>query len=342
MTRKMAIVKKAGEVVFEESIIPALRENEVLLKTSYSSICGSDLHLFHDTHPFAKAPSAIGHELSGRIVAVGNAVKSLDLGDLVVPEPVLVCGVCGYCMGGSYHMCKNISFQYRRGQSGFSDYFIVEDRWAHRVPAHIGDKAASLVEPLAVAVHAVRKAGDMLAKSALVIGVGAIGTLTAHVCKVAGASKISIIDPNIKRLRIAEDLTGAEGVHVGGQSPVSALMQVTKGAGYDVVFECTGLEECACDAVEVVKKLGVIVQIGISKQNFRDYPYARLLQKEITLRGSQAYCFDFERAIECLVSGVMDMTPYITHEFHADQLREAFELASLPDTDSMKILVRYD
>ena len=332
MIRRMAIVKQAGEVVFEESTIPELRENEVLIKTSYSSVCGSDLHLYHDTHPFAKAPSAIGHELSGRVVAAGSAVKSLAVGDLVAPEPVLVCGICDYCMGGNYHMCQHISFQYRRGQSGFADYFIADERWAHKVPDHIGDKAAALIEPLAVAIHGVRKAGDLLAKSTLVIGAGAIGTLTAHVSKVAGASKVTIVDPNENRLRIAERLSGAKGVHVNGQDA---------GTGFDVVFECTGLEVCARDAIEAVKKLGVIVQIGISKQNFSDYPYARLLQKEITLRGSQAYCFDFERAIELLSSGVVDVTPYITHEFHAEQLGQAFDLASLPDTDSMKILVSY-
>ena len=342
MKRKMALVQKADVVAFEEFDIPALAPHDVLLKVSYSAVCGSDLHLYHDIHPFVKAPSTIGHELSGRVVETGSAVTKVQTGDLVAPEPILVCGECAYCQSGDYHMCKEVSYQYRKGQAGFTDYFVVDERWAHKVPQQVGDKAAAIIEPLSVAIHGARKAGDLLAKTVVVIGAGAIGTLAAHVCCLSGAAAVYVVDLNPKRLALSARLSGAVPLNAKEQDVVEFVRGETGGLGCDVVIECTGAEVCAVQAVGMVRKLGTIVQMGISSSNFKDYPYARLLSQEITLRGSQGYCFDFERAIALLASGRLDLSQYVTHEFPAAQIADAFALAASPDTDSMKILLHYE
>ena len=342
MKRKMAVVQKAEDVRFEEFGIPALGPHDVLLKVSYSAVCGSDLHLYRDIHPFVKAPSTIGHELSGRVVETGSAVTGVQKGDLVVPEPILVCGECAYCKSGDYHMCRDVSYQYRRGQAGFTDFFVVDERWAHKVPQQVGDKSAAIVEPLSVAVHGVRKAGDLLAKTVVVIGAGAIGTLAAHVCRLSGAARVFIVDLNPKRLELSARLSGAQPLNAKEQDVVAFVREQTDGLGCDVVIECTGAEVCAVQALDMVCKMGTIVQLGIPSRNFKDYPYARLLSQEVTLRGSQGYCFDFERAIALLSSGRIDLAQYITHEFPSAQIADAFALAANPDTDSMKILLHYE
>ncbi len=341
MIRKMAWVESAKNLRFRESEIPKLKPNEILLKTQYSAICGSDLHLYFDIHPFVKAPSTIGHELSGIVVEVGSEVKGYKEGDMVAPEPILVCGECEYCLRGNYHMCNSVSYQYRKGQAGFGDYFIVDSRWAHKVPSHVDPKEAALIEPLSVAVHGVEKAGEMLGKNVTVIGAGAIGTLAASLCRIKGAAKVWIIDINEYRLKKAEELSGAIGLNSKTTKVVDQIRDETNGMGCDIVIECTGVEACAIDAIEMVRKLGTIVQMGISSKNFESYPYAKILSKEIILKGSQGYCFDFEKSISIIETGKIDLKKYITDIFPHTQINEAFELVAAPDTESMKVLIHY-
>lgn len=340
MTRKMLWVERAQELVFKESEIPPLKENEVLLKTCYSAICGSDLHLYHDAHPFIKAPSTIGHELSGIVTAVGSGVTKVGVGDLVAPEPILVCGECEYCLRGDYHMCNTVSYQYRKGQAGFADYFIVDERWAHKLPSHIDPMEAALVEPLSVAVHGVEKAGGMLGKSVAVFGAGAIGSFAAALCVKQGASKVWVIDINDYRLKLSSELSGAYALNSSKTDVVQEILGATD-IGCDIVIECTGVEDCAIKSIEMVRKLGTIIQMGISSRPFRNYPYAKILSKEITLKGSQGYCFDFETSILLLETKSIDLKKYITDVFPYTGISEAFRKAADPASESMKILVSY-
>lgn len=341
MNRIMAWVESADNLVFKESGIPDLKANDILLKTQYSAVCGSDLHLYHDVHPFVKAPSTIGHELSGVVVAMGSNVKGYEIGDLIAPEPILVCGECEYCLQGEYHMCNSVSYQYRKGQAGFADYFIVDARWAHKVPSNVDAKAAALIEPFSVAIHGVEKAGEMLAKTVAVIGAGTIGTLAASLCREKGAAKVWIIDLNDYRLKKAEELSGATGLNSKSADVVQTVLEATKGIGCDTVIECTGVEACAVNALEMVRKLGTVVQMGISSRPFSNYPYSKILSKEITLKGSQGYCFDFEKAISLVAAGRIDLTKYITDIFPYTQINEAFKTVTAPDTKCMKALISY-
>jgi len=341
MKRNISVVTSANHVSYQQSEIPALSPNQVLIKTSYAAVCGSDLHLYHDIHPYVKAPCTIGHELAGRIMEIGKQVKKLKTGDLVAVEPVLVCGICEYCLGGHYHMCRNISFQYRKGQAGFTDYFVVDERWAHKVPESVGEKGAALLEPLSVAVHGAKKAGSLLGKTAAIYGAGAIGALTALVCRLEGASKVWLIDRNDNKLEISSRLTGAESINNMNCPPPPVIIDATGGIGCDVVIECTGHESCAAEALECVRKMGIVVQMGISGGNFTNYPYPKILQKEIRLQGSQGYCFDFQTSLALLKAGKVDLSSFITHEFSWEDIEKAFSLAANPQTDSMKIVLKY-
>ena len=341
MKRNMAVVTSTGKVSYQQSDVPELAPNQVLIKTSYAAVCGSDLHLYHDVHPYVKAPCTIGHELTGRVVEFGKQVKGLKEGDLVVPEPVLVCGTCEYCLRGHYHMCRNISYQYRKGQAGFTDYFVVDDRWAHKVPELVGEKEAALVEPLSVAVHAVKKAGNLLGKTVVVYGAGAIGALCALICRLEGASKVWLIDRNDNKLELSARLTGAKSINNLNCRPPSVIIEETGGIGCDVVVECTGHETCIAEALECVCKMGIIVQVGITSGNFSNYPYPKILQNEICLQGSQGYCFDFQTSLALLGAGEINLSSFVTHEFLWEDIEKAFAVAVNPQTDSVKIVLKY-
>jgi 2-desacetyl-2-hydroxyethyl bacteriochlorophyllide A dehydrogenase len=238
-------------------------------------------------------------------------------------------------------MCNSVSYQYRKGQAGFGDYFIVDQRWAHKIPSQISAKEATLIEPLSVAVHGVEKAGSMLGKTVTVIGAGTIGTLVAALCREKGAAKVWIVDLNDYRLQIAEKLSGAESLHAKALDIVQNVKDATRGMGCDIVIECTGAEVCAVQALEMVRKLGTVVQMGISPKPFSNYSYSKILAKEITLKGSQGYCFDFEKSIALIQAGRLNLKQYITDIFSYTQINEAFETVMAPDTKCMKALISY-
>lgn len=340
-TRKMAWVDAPEHLEIRESQLRQPKANEVLIKTAYSAICGSDMHLYRGHHPFVKIPCTIGHELSGHVVAVGSDVTAVSVGDLVVPEPILTCGHCDNCLRGNYHMCREVSYGYRKGEAGFSDYYFCEERWVHKLDASVSPKVAALIEPLSVAIHGVEKAGELLGKTVTIIGAGAIGSFSAAVCQAKGAGKIYMVDINESRLKIAGAGICTKSFNPKNGDPVAAILDETGGKGCDVVIECTGAETCIKQAVEMACPLGVIVQIAISTHPLNDFDYARILQKELTVRGSQGYCFDFDKAIGLVSTGRIDLSRYIASEFPFEQINEAFAAVSAPNPPNMKVLIHY-
>ena len=166
--------------------LPSLGPTDVLIQVKAVTICGSDLHIFKGKHPAVQLPIPVGHEIAGQIVEIGGAVTGVAVGDRVAVEPVLVCDACLFCARGDYHLCSNISFQYRRGQGGFTPWFIADQRWVHRLPDHASWLDGALLEPLAVCVHAVRRANVAFGDQAAIFGDGAIGLFTLQAAQLAG------------------------------------------------------------------------------------------------------------------------------------------------------------
>lgn len=339
--RKMAWVDRPGHLEIRESVLPEPQADEVVIKTAFSAICGSDLHLYRGMHPFVKIPCTIGHELAGYVAAVGSAVTAVKVGDLVVPEPILTCGHCENCLRGNYHMCREVSYGYRKGQAGFGDYYVCRERWVHPLPPGTDPRAAALTEPLSVAIHGVEKAGNLFGRTVAVLGAGTIGALAAAVCAVKGAEKIFLVDRSPFRLELAGNAAGARQINAAACDPVEAILEQTDGVGCDVVVECTGAEQRIVQAVELAAQMGTIVQLGIPTRPLDGFPYAKILQKELTLRGSQGYCFDFEKAVGLICSGQISLERYITGEFPFDKINDAFSAVSAQGAEHMKVIIRY-
>lgn len=337
----MAVVSAPGQVEFVQRTLPPLGEKDVLIRTKACSICGGDLHLYKGKHPLASLPKAIGHELAGDIIKKGPRVSKFNLGDRVVVEPVLTCEQCYFCLRGEYHLCQNIVYQYSAGQGGFAPYFITSEKWVHRLPNSIAYEEAALIEPLAVAVHAVRKAEVDLGHNIAIFGAGGIGLFLLQVVRAAGANLVFVIDIQDQRLKLAKDLGASWVINPEKEDPLPKILAETKGLGVDRAFEAVGLEKTLHQSAECLKKGGVCVLLGLFEEPREvQFPVNLFVQKEIQMRGSRGYCWDFQVALELLQEGRIKLAPLISHRLPLSDLPKAFELLLNPAHKANKVVIQ--
>lgn len=337
----MAFVTAPGRVEFKKRRLPSLGAHDVLIKVKACSICGGDLHLYKGKHPLASLPMAIGHEVSGEVMKVGQAVSKISLGDRVAVEPVIICGTCYFCLRGEYHLCQNIGYQYSSGQGGFTPYFVVSENWAHRLPNFISYEEGALLEPLAVAVHATRKAQVELGHSVAIYGAGGIGLFLLQVVKAAGCSEIFIVDLLEHRLKTAISLGASFAINAAEEDPVERIFRETQGLGVDRSFEAVGLEKTLKQSAESLKKGGISVLIGLFEDPLRViFPVNLFVQREIQIRGSRGYCWDFQVALELVKSGKVQLKPLISHQLPLNNLPKAFELLLDPKAQARKVVIQ--
>jgi len=338
-TRPMAFVTQPGKIEIRERPIPTLGEFDVLIKVRASTICGSDLHIFKGKHPFVSLPIPVGHEVAGEVAEVGRSVTKVRPGDKVSVEPVLICGHCHYCQQGNYQLCANFSFQYRQGQGGLTTDFIAPERWVHVLPENLPYKLGALIEPLAVAVHAVGLANLKIGDNVAIFGAGAIGLFILQVLRGAGAGKVFISDIRDFRLDLALELGATEVINVKKTDVVKQILQQTEGMGVKKAFEAVGLESTLIQSLQSIQKGGQVILVGLFEAESICIPANLFVQKEISLTGSQGYHWDFQRAIELVRVGNLELEKMITHQFTLDQIQNAFETLVDEGQNAVKVVI---
>ncbi|GIV80028.1 alcohol dehydrogenase catalytic domain-containing protein [Litorilinea aerophila] len=298
--------------------------NEVQIQVAYGGICGTDLHIFHGAMDRrVRMPQIMGHEMSGRVHAVGSQVQGIRVGDPVTVMPLDPCGVCPACQAGHSHICHNLKFLGIDTPGAFQSFWTVPAHTVFRLPETLSLQQAALIEPLAVACHDVRlgevKAGDQV----VVIGGGPIGTLIALVAREQGAH-VLVSDVNPHRLALIQEL-GFQVVNPLEEDLPGLVQQQTNGAGADVVFEVSGSAAGARTMTELLRTRGLAVVVAIFGQ-----PPAvdlfRVFWRELRLRGVRVYeQEDFQRAIELAASGRLPLDKLITSVRPLEQLQAGFE-----------------
>ena len=337
MINRMGRVKKAGTVDFVEKELKSPVGTQVLVKIKASCICGSDLHIFRGRHPRVSLPVTIGHEFTGEVIAVGEAVTDFQKGDRVVVEPSLPCGTCEACRHGEYSYCENLLFTYRVGDGAMADYFIGSQEHMFRLPDKVSYEKGALTEPLAVAVHACKRAEIGLGDRVLVIGAGAIGIMIAAVCRKAGAAEVVISDLSTSRLAMAEKLGATHIVNAGKEDLKLEVGKWSGEKGFDKAFECVGAEATFRQAMELVKMNGLVTDVGIFEKTEIQLDASLFVKKELRVQGAQGYCWDFPDAIQILQE--LPFEQMITHHFQLEELREALETASDPNSNAIKVCI---
>ena len=296
---------------------------EVLLKPLSVGICGSDVHVYEGHHPFVRYPVYPGHEVVGRVVAVGSGVEASWLGALAVLEPSLFCGRCRPCRLGRYNVCENLRVMGFQAPGALGEVFRVAVNRLHRFPKGPPPELGALVEPLAVAVHGLRMV-EVRGLDVGVFGGGTIGLLAAQVARAYGAARVEVVEPMAFRRNLAQNL---------------GLEAVAQPSGpYQVAVEAVGAEGSLEGALHSLRKGGEIVVLGVFGGPVRFA--AHLVQDwELVVRGSLMYTFqDFQEAIRLLTQAQVEVAPLVTHRFPLSRVEDAFRKA-LDREGALKVLV---
>jgi L-idonate 5-dehydrogenase len=305
---------------------------QVRVRMAAGGICGSDLHYFNHGGFGAirvKEPVILGHEVSGHVAELGGGVEGLAVGDLVAVSPSRPCGSCRFCIEGMRNECLNMRFYgsampFPHIQGAFREEIVAEA--SQCVPA--GDLSAgeaAMSEPLAVCLHAVRRAGDLLGKRVLVTGCGPIGVLSIMVARRAGALEIVATDLAPNALRFAK-AAGADRVLDMSRAP-EALKEFEPEKGYfDAMLECSGAPQALAAGIAAMRPRGVVVNVGMGGD--MNVPMQQVTVKELDLRGTFRFHEEFAWAVELMRGGLIDVKPLITHTLPIEDAVEAFRIAA--------------
>jgi L-iditol 2-dehydrogenase len=335
---KQAIMTKAGEIKINEVPAPTPGQGEVLLRVQRIGVCGSDIHVYHGKHPLTSYPVVQGHEFSAVLEAVGRGVTGLKPGTKVTSMPQIVCGVCAPCRRGDYHICDELKVQGFQAPGCAQELWVTSANMIVTLPETFTFEQGALVEPAAVAVHAVARAGKLTGKRAVVLGAGTIGNLVAQTARCEGA-QVLITDLSDYRLEVAR-LCGLDKTsNAKEENLASAVERVFGKDGFDVAFECVGVESTITAAVANIQKGGTLIIVGV----FGDKPHldlATVQDRELNLHGTLMYKRpDYQRAVELIASGGIITEPLVSKHFSIDDYIEAYRYIDQYGDKSMKVVI---
>jgi L-iditol 2-dehydrogenase len=337
-----ATMTSPGKIEFSEVPKPTFGDHDVLLRIRRIGICGSDIHVYHGKHPYTSYPVVQGHEFCGEVAEVGRDVKSFRRGDLATAPPQIVCGECLPCREGHYHICENLKVMGFQAPGVAQEFFTLPESALLKLPADFTLESGALVEPTAVAIHAVSRAGNVAGRQVLVLGAGPIGNLVAQVARWRQARRVLISDISDPRLEIARKCGLDCTVNSHAASLESYVAKVFGPNRADVAFECVGAAETANQAIHNVRKGGMIVVVGV----FGDRPEIDLglvQDRELEIRGTLMYQRqDYLEAIRCLSEGGIKVGPLLTRTFPFRHYPEAYAFIEENREKVMKVMVGLD
>lgn len=339
---RQAVMTQPGKIEFRQIAPPQIRSDQILMETRRIGVCGSDIHVFHGKHPYTSYPVVQGHEVSGVVAAVGEGVSDLAVGDKITFAPQVVCGECYPCQHGMYHICENLKVMGFQTDGAGQDLFPLPAENVFKLPDDFSLDHAAMVEPVAVAVHALRRAGEINGKNVLVLGAGTIGNLVAQSAKAMGAQKVMITDISDYKLTKAFACGIDLMVNVARENLNQAIQEHFGSSKVDLILECVGVQATVDQAIENARKGTTIVIVGV----FGDKPTVDLglvQDRELSLVGTLMYQnADYETAIELIRSGKMRLDPLITHRFKFESYLKAYHTIEESQGKYMKVMIELD
>lgn len=329
-----AVVKTADgfdKMEYQEIDEPAAVNDLVKIKVAYSGICGTDLHAYKGEYPSTRTPVILGHEFSGIVTAVGPDVTKVKIGDRVTSETTYkTCGTCAMCKSKDYNLCRERQWLGTQVNGSMAEFLLSREESVHVLPDHVSLLSASLTEPLACGVHAVIEKGNVgKGDVCVVFGAGAIGQMVSQVAKGCGASVIMAGLPNDReRFEIAAKSGIDRTVDQTKEDLNDIVMKMTKGDGADQCFECSGAVPALNKALELVKRKGTVVQMGVFPNAKEAIRADLILNKEIVYVGSRSQKpSSWRTSIQMLAEGKIVPEYMVTAMVSLKNWKEGFEKA---------------
>ncbi len=333
------VMTAPGKIEFREIETPVPKAGEVLIWIMKIGVCGSDIHVWHGKHPFTSYPVTQGHEVSGEIAALGAGVENLEVGQKVTIQPQVVCGKCYPCRHGKYNLCETLKVMGFQTTGVASEYFAVDAAKVTPLPQEMSFDEGAMIEPLAVAVHAVRKFGDMQGMRVAVLGAGPIGILVAQAAKGMGAESVLITDISDLRLEKARQCGVDFCVNTREADFGEALVSSFGPDKADVIYDCAGNNVTMGQAIRCARKGSTIILVAVFA-GMAEVDLAVLNDHELDLNTTMMYRNeDYLEAIELVRAGKVDLKPLISKHFAFRDYAEAYRYIDENRETTMKVII---
>lgn len=343
---------------------PALGPTDVLVQVGACGICGSDVHGYDGTSGRRVPPIIMGHEAAGIVIEIGAEVDRARVGDHVTFDSTIYCGECDACQRGAVNLCVNrqvlgVSCADYRRQGAFAEFVAVPQRVLYTIPSDMPFEHAAMIEPVAIAVHAVDRLSIKPGERAVVVGSGMIGLLVIQSLRAAGCGEVIAVDIDDARLQLAKQLGATETINArphggehssAGGSPsasappvrqpaVDVILALTNGDGVDVAVEVVGNADALATTIGCVRRGGRVGLVGNLAAEVL-FPLQAVVTREITLYGSCASAGEYARAIELVATDRIHVAPLISAVAPLEQGAEWFERLRARELGVMKVILK--
>ncbi|MDD3174422.1 MAG: alcohol dehydrogenase catalytic domain-containing protein [Herbinix sp.] len=333
------IMTAPGVIQFNEVPVPDIKDDQVLIKVMKIGVCGSDIHVFHGEHPFTSYPVTQGHEVSGEIVKIGDSVTGFQAGQKVTIQPQVVCGECYPCRHGKYNLCENLKVMGFQTTGVASHYFAVEAQKLTALPDAMSYDEGAMIEPLAVAVHAVRQAGDVSGLKIIVLGAGPIGNLVAQTAKGLGAESVMITDISDLRLQKAKECGIDYCINTKTTDIGEAILEAFGPDKADIIYDCAGNNITMGQAIRYARKGSTIILVAVFA-GMATVDLAVANDHELDIKSTMMYRNeDYIDAINLTKEKKVQLIPLISKHFVFQDYLKAYQFIDANRETTMKVII---
>jgi L-iditol 2-dehydrogenase len=331
---RTAVLTEPTEFELEDRPRPSPGPDDVLVAVRDVGICGSDVHYYEHGRIgdyVVEDPLVLGHESAGEVVEVGESVTDHEPGDRVALEPGVPCRRCAHCKRGDYHLCESVRFMATPPHDGgFTEYVSWPADFAYELPGSVSTAEGALCEPLSVGIHACRRGSVGTGDTVLITGAGPIGLMILEAARAAGATDVIITDVVDQKLAFAAERGADLTVDVTETDLDEAVAEYTDGIGADVVVEASGAEPSIKSTIDVVRRGGTVVLVGLASEAEVPIDVLELIDNEVDVHGSFRYKNTYDAAVDLLADGEVDVEGIIDFESGLGDIEDAFRRAMEP------------
>lgn len=340
---KAALMTEPGKIAIVDREMPQIQEDEVLVKIEYVGVCGSDLHYYEHGRIgdfIVEKPIVLGHECAGRVIETGKKVKKLQKGDPVALEPGITCGKCEFCKTGKYNLCPDVEFLATPPYDGaFVEYIAYPEDMCFKLPDGMDVVEGALIEPLAVGFHAANQADARIGESAAILGAGCIGLVTLMSLLARGIKEIYVTDLIEVRLQKAEEIGAKKVINALDSNAVAEIMKLTDNKGVDIVIDVAGSKATTQQTVDLVKRGGRIILVGMAADPVIEYDFGKLQAKEAVLKTVFRYRNIYQAAVKAVGDKTINVKQIVTDMFGFSEIKKALDYNIENKANTVKVVV---